>query len=308
MSLLQRSLQDYLTLRRSLGFKLVREGMWLPGFVRLVEQAGSSRITTALAMRWAMGPKNLPPPSWPRRLTMVRKFAQYLHARDPRHEIPSPELAPRMRASRFEPYVFRDADVTALMTAAPRICTPFKAETYSTMIGLLAATGMRVGEVISLDRGDFDARQGLLRIRKTKFGKSRLVPLHPSTTQALEAYARKRDRAIPRPTSPAFFPSTTGTRLIHFNFHVGFRKMLRIAGLDQAKPQRPRIHDLRHTFAIQTLTSWYRAGLDTGPRLPALSTYLGHVSPSSTYSYLRATPELLQQARRRLEKPQGARS
>jgi integrase len=309
MSFLQKSLQEYLALRRTLGFKLVREGMWLPGFVRFVERSGSSHITSALAVRWAMGPKNPPPPSWPRRLSMARKFAQYLHARDPRTEIPSPELAPRAPMKRFEPYIYREADITALMGAARSVCShPFKSETYSTLIGLLASTGMRVGEAIGLDRADFDAREEVFRIRHTKFGKSRLVPLHPSTTQALKEYARKRDRAIRRPASPAFFPSTRGTRLIHFNFHFSFLKMVRVVGLDQAKPQRPRIHDLRHTFAIQTLTSWYRAGLDTGSRLAALSTYLGHVCPSSTYTYLRATPELLQQARRRLEKSQGGRS
>lgn len=308
MSFLSKSLQEYLTLRRSLGYKLVREGMWLPGLVRFVEKAGSSHITQALAVSWAMGRKNPPSPSWSRRLRMARKFTQYLHALDPRTEIPLLELAPPERRSRFEPYIYRDEDVIALMGAARKICTPFKGETYSTMIGLLASTGLRVGEVIRLDRADFDARQGLLQIRHTKFGKSRLVPLHTSTTQALQEYAGKRDRAIPRPAIPAFFPSTQGTRLIHVNFHVRFLKMVRLIGLDHAKPQRPRIHDLRHTFAIQTLTSWYRAGLDTGPRLPALSTYLGHVSPSSTYTYLRATPELLQQARRRLEKTKGGRS
>ena len=307
MSSLQKSLRDYLALRRSLGFKLVREGMWLPGFVRAVEQSGSSHVTTTLALHWAMGPKTPPPPSWTTRLSMVRKFAQYLHARDPRTEVPPADLAPR-RKNHFEPYIYLDTDVTALMAAIRNTYTRFNGETYSTMIGLLAATGMRVGEVIRLDRSDFDPHLGIIQIRHTKFGKSRQIPLHPSTTRALCKYASARDRAIRSPACPAFFPSTTGTRLIHINFHCRFFKMVTLVGLNGAKPQRPRIHDLRHTFAIKTLSTWYRSGLDTGPRLPALSTYLGHVSPSSTYTYLHATPELLQLASRKLETSQGARS
>ena len=257
-----------------------------------------------------MGEKTPPPKSWPNRLSMARKFAQYLHAHNPRHEVTSADLAPRVRSDkRFEPYIYSDNDVLALMSEARQIRTHFKGETYSTLIGLLAATGMRVGEAIGLDRPDFDSRQGLLQIRNTKFGKSRQVLLHSTTTKALCEYARKRDREVLHPSSKAFFPSAKGARLIYNNFHFDFLRILRSVGLDRAKPQRPRIHDLRHTFAIKTITAWYRAGLDTGPRLPALSTYLGHVSPSSTYHYLSATPELLQQASRRLEKyqQQGAR-
>lgn len=308
MSSLQGSLKNYLTLRRSLGFKLTRPGMWLPEFVRFVEQTGSSVITSKLALQWAMGTKNPPPESWPNRLRMVRKFAQYLHAHDSRHEIPSPDLAPRVHKQRMEPYVYTDTDVQKLMAAARKIRHPLKGETYATLIGLLAATGMRVGEAIALKRSDFDATRGVLTIRNTKFNKSRYVPLHRSATQALRAYSEKRDQAIPRPRSTTFFISTAGTRLIYLNFHFHFLKILRDVGLNEVKPQRPRIHDLRHSFAIKTLTRWYRAGLDPNPMLPALSTYLGHVSPSSTYWYLSAKQELLQQARRRLEKSQGGRS
>ncbi|MEI8341953.1 MAG: tyrosine-type recombinase/integrase [Verrucomicrobiota bacterium] len=309
MTLLKKSLNDYLALRRALGFKLVREGMWLPTLVRAIEQSGDAWVTTKVALRWAKGPKTPPPLSWSKRLCMARKFSQYLHARDSRHEILLNEYVPVMRSKRFEPYIYKDADVMALMNAARKICTRFNGETYSTLIGLLAATGMRVGEAIRLDRSDFDFIQGVLQIRHTKFGKSRQIPLHPSTIKALREYAKKRDRAVLHPSCPALFPSTVGTRLTHANLHFVFLKMVRAVDLDYAKPQRPRIHDLRHTFAIKTLTSWYQAGLDTGPRIPALSTYLGHVSPSSTYAYLHATPELLQQARMRLEQSQkGTRS
>lgn len=306
MTSLQKSLSDYLALRRSLGFKLSREGMWLPHFVRAIEQAGSPYVTSRIAVSWAEGPKSPPPNSWSNRLRMARKFAHYLHARDPRHEIPIHEFAAPAHSRRFEPYLYTEQDVLALMTEAKKLCrVPSKGETYSAVIGLLAATGMRVGEVIALDRSDFDSCQGVLQVRKTKFGKSRQILLDPTTTQALLDYAKKRDRQVLRPSSPAFFPSSNGTRLIHANFHFIFHKMVSAVGLDRATPQRPRIHDLRHTFAVKTLTSWYRAGVDIGPRLPALSTYLGHVSPSSTYVYLHATPELLQQARRRLEKAQS---
>ena len=305
MSPLQKSLNDYLALRRSLGFKLKREGLWLPTFVRAIGQSKSSFVTSKIALKWAQGTKNQPPKSWAKRLRMVRKFAQYVHARDPRHEVPPLELAPIARSMRFEPYIYSDDEVRDLMNKAKKICQiPFKGETYSTMIGVLAATGMRVGEVITLDRSDFDRRQGLLQIRKAKFGKSRQIPLHPTTIKALCEYEKIRDRELSRPRGPAFFLSSKGKRLIYNNFQFVFHKLVISIGLGRAKPQPPRVHDLRHTFAVKTITSWYKAGLDTGPRLPALSTYLGHVCPSSTYTYLHATPELLQQASRRLEKSQ----
>jgi integrase len=202
----------------------------------------------------------------------------------------------------MEPYIYSDEDIRRLLDAAQTgRCYPADA----TLLGLLATTGMRVGEAIRLDRSDFDSKQGILTLRQGKLGKSRQIVLHPSTTEALLRYARRRERQTHRPQSPAFFLSRKGKRLIYNNVHFRFFQIVAKAGLDHGKPRRPRIHDLRHSFAIRVLVGWYRAGLDTGPRLPILSTYLGHVSPSSTYWYLTATPEILQQACRRLEGTSG---
>jgi integrase len=181
----------------------------------------------------------------------------------------------------------------------------FSRSTSSTLFGLLAATGMRVGEALALDRTDFDRHDGVLTIRCGKFGKSREVPLHPSAQAALRAYERERDRVIPRPTCLACFLSGKGTRLIRQNVNVTFWRVLRHAGLWDRNPRRPRIHDLRHSFAVQTLCDWYRSGANVETKIPLLSTYLGHVNPSSTYWYLTAVPELVGLAAQRLERSMG---
>jgi integrase len=164
---------------------------------------------------------------------------------------------------------------------------------------------MRVGEAIALDRGDLDAAAGVLTITSSKFGKSRQLPLHPSVVQALTSYAQLRDRDLPRPASPAFFVSLAGTRLIYSNVHRTFHQLTKTAGLQPQAACRPRIHDLRHTFAVSTLTSWYADGGDVAARLPLLSTWLGHADPAGTYWYLTATPELLALAAARLQTLQG---
>jgi integrase len=183
-----------------------------------------------------------------------------------------------------------------------------KAHTYATLIGLLMATGMRVGEVLALDRTDIDWQTGILVVRHAKFGKSRELPLHPTTVQALLTYKGERDRCLPRQHSPGFLLSLAGTRLLYKNVHFTFLRLLRQAGLAGRRPRRPRIHDMRHTFAIKALLRWHRDGVDVSTHLPALSTYLGHVNPSDTYWYLTATPELLQLAAGRLEHALGEQS
>jgi integrase len=305
MSDLHRILRDYLALRRSLGFKLEREGALLPDFVAFVDKSGSRVITVSLALAWAKQPSDATPFWWATRLAMVRGFAGYARTLDSRHEVPSQDLLPATR-SRPLPYIYSDGDVSALMAATRRITDPFRARTYRTLIGLLASTGMRVGEAIGLDRTDVDSKEGILTVRDGKFGKSREVPLHPSTLDALGAYSSHRNRRFCRPRSPAFFLSLPGTRLIYRNVHPTFLRLVEWAGLAERKPRRPRIHDLRHSFAVHTLADAYRAGLDVERQVPVLSTYLGHVSPSSTYWYLSAVPELLGVAARRLEKTLGA--
>lgn len=302
MTRLRHRLGQYLQVRRALGYKLERAGRLLPDFVTFVHQARAPFITSALALAWAtQSPRGTP--WWAAcRLGLVRGFATYVRALDPRTEIPPATLLPTAKWPRGAPYLYSDADVRALMAAAPAALAPFKSATYGTLLGVLASTGMRVGEVIALDTGDFDAAAGVLHIRHAKFGKSRQVPLHPSTCAALTHYGRLRDRTFRRPRSPSFFVSRAGTRLHYKNVHTAFLRLVRTVGLADQRPRRPRLHDLRHSFVVHTLLDWYRAGVDVEARLPWLSTYLGHVGPATTYWYLTATPELVTLAHRRLER------
>jgi integrase len=195
------------------------------------------------------------------------------------------------------------------MEAAGKLRSPLRRATLQTLVGLLYVTGMRVGEAIRLDRDDVDLIRGLLLVRDSKFGKSRELPVHESTTVALRAYARQRDELCPEASSPAFFVSLAGTRLLYCNVHLAFLGFVRDAGLTPRSPTcRPRPHDLRHSFAVETLTGWYRDGGDVESRLPSLSTYLGHVHPANTYWYLSAAPELLGLAAERLESATEVRS
>jgi integrase len=306
MSALREHLEDYLALRRSLGYKLARPGQMLPGFVSYLEAAGAVTVTTGHALAWATAPGGADPTWWRKRLAAVRGFARYLAPLVPGTDVPPRGLLPGPLSRRAVPYLYSGAEITALMTAAADIRPPLRAATYQTLIGLLAATGMRVGEAIGLDRGDLDAGQGLLTIRGGKFGRSRQLPLHASVLQALAGYAQLRDRRSPRPASPAFFISLAGTRLIYNNVHFTFRQLTTAASLrPRSAACRPRIHDLRHTFAVTALTRWYADGGDVAARLPLLSTWLGHADPAGTYWYLTGTPELLALAATRLDPHQG---
>ena len=307
MSALRVALGEYLATRRALGFKLVRAGKLLPGFVNHVEQSGSAVVTRSLAVAWATQPHDVHPAWWAHRLVLVRGFAKHLQASEPRHEVPPLELLPHRR-SRAVPYIYTPAEIAALLAAATTLRLPLMAATYGTFLGLLAVTGLRTGEAIALDDSDVDRRRGVLVIRRTKFGKTREVPLHPTTTQALAQYARDRDRLAFRRRTRSFFVSTARTRLIYQNVHETFLGLVYAAGIAERRPRRPRIHDLRHTFAVRTVLGWYRAGVDVEAKLPTLSTYLGHIGPSSTYWYLTAVPELLEAATVRLERAWGARS
>jgi integrase/recombinase XerD len=296
------ALDDYLALRRSLGFKLERPGQLLAGFTGYLEAAGAPTVTTELALAWATAPAGADPSWWRGRLAAIRPFARYLAAVIPGTEVPPAGLLPGPASRRAVPYLYSPAEITALMTAAAAIRTPLRAATYQTLTGLLAVTGMRAGEAIRLDQPDVDLRAGLLTIRESKFGKSRQLPLHATTAAALAGYAALRHRHHPRPATPAFFASLTGTRLIYNNVHHTFHLLTQAAGLAPRSPQcRPRIHDLRHSFAVAHLLGWYRDGGDVAARLPLLSAWLGHADPGSTYWYLTGTPELLALAGQRLE-------
>lgn len=300
MSRLGHLADEYLQTRRALGYKLASQGRVLRGFVRYLDDRGDSRITVEAALAFATQPAGARPIWWTRRLSVVRGFAAFVQTIDPDTEVPPNSLLAR-GVSRAVPYLYSASQVAALMATARRLGTPLLAATYETLIGLLAVTGIRVGEAIALNRDDVDLARGVLTIGSGKFGKARMVPVHPSTVQALETYAGRRDEMRPRCAAPSFFVSTVGTRLTYNTVRVTFARLARQAGVE-ATSQRchPRLHDFRHRFAVQTLLGWYRSQDDVAARLPLLSTYLGHVKPQSTYWYLSATPDLLALAADRL--------
>jgi integrase len=307
MSTLGEHAQNYLRVRRALGFKLVGEGVLLAEFVACAEQAGQHTMTTEFALEWARRPAGASRNYLSRRLRAVRSFARYLHALDPACEVPPLELLP---ASKYRPapYLYRDEEVVALMRAAGALRPPLRAATFRTIIGLLACTGLRIGETLRLDRDDVDTTHSLLTVRDSKFGKSREVLLHPTTVAALDEYRGIRDRLCPHPEERTFFITTRGTRIAHPTIYLPFRALLKQAGITHPVPGRHvRVHDLRHSFAVRTLLGWYRDGGDVQARMPLLSTYLGHVDPAATYWYLSAAPELLALAAERLDQAQGAR-
>jgi integrase len=308
MSPLRDQLADYLTIRRSLGYRLERAEKLLAQFVDHLDALGAERVTVEQALAWARLPAGGDANWWAFRLSAVRGFAAYLHALDPTHEVPPADLLPR-RPRRATPYLYSDREIAALLDATGGLRSELRQATYRTLVGLLSVTGMRVGEGIRLDRGDVGLRHGVLIVRESKFGKSRELPLHASTVQALRCYLRLRDRHGPAPETPALLISPAGTRLLYCNVSHTFLGLVDRAGLrSRSAACRPRLHDLRHTFAVRTLLEWYRAGVDVQPRLPLLSTYLGHVHPNDTYWYLSAAPELLALAGERLEHSSGGRS
>jgi integrase len=304
MSPLRKAVEEYLAMRRSLGFKLRLTAGMLREFASFVERERASHITTALAVRWATQPASVQPAQWANRLGVVRRFARFLSASESRTEVPPPGLLP-YRYARKPPYIYQDAEIRQLLRAAGRIgsASGLRAASYSTLIGLLAVSGLRISEAIALDDQDVDLAQGVLTIRRTKFGKSRLVPLHPSTVRALRRYQRARDRIRPRrPSAAALLIGEQGRRLTEWAVRWTFNKLSRETGLRGPTDRRgPRLHDLRHRLAVTTLIGWYRRGVDVERRLPVLSTYLGHGHVTDTYWYLSAVPELLRLAAERLE-------
>lgn len=300
-------LEDYLTMRHALGFKLRDYDHWLGQFVDHLDRTGATTITVESALAWVTQPADARPKWLAMRLTMVRGFARYMAGIDSATQVPSTQLLPDPR-SRATPFIYSPSDIAALMAAAvDSTSVPSAAPAYRTLIGLLAVTGMRLGEAINLDRDDVDLDEGLLVVRQGKFGKSRELVLHPSTVTALRDYAAWRDRTRPPTWTQAWFISSNRARLIHGTVQRRFRRLTQAAGLvPRSATCRPRIHDLRHTFAVNSLLSWYRAGVDVQARLPLLSTYLGHVDPAHTYWYLTATPELMQAVAHRVDRVRKA--
>ena len=301
MSLFRQRAEEYLEIRRSLGFQLVEHGRLLMQFVDYLERAGATRLTIASAVAWARQPSAADPCWWSKRLEVARCFARHLHAIDPTCEVPPRDLL-RVRHRRPVPHLYSEQEIVALMAATGTLLSPLRRATYRTLIGLLAVTGMRVGEAIGLDRHDVHWADGLLVVAETKFRRTREVVLHPSTLEALRAYASTRDRLCGQPEPPSFFVSHLGRGLVYRSVGWTFRSLVCTAGIEAAAGSRPpRLHDLRHSFIVRTLLRWYQAGADVEALLPRLSTYVGHVDPVSTYWYLQGAPELLALVAGRLE-------
>jgi len=305
MSAMQQAADDYLALRRSLGYRLEAPGRLVGDLARYLDDLGLTHVTVDAALWWATSPGGSPYWHW-FRLSAVRGFAGYLHAFDDRHQVPPADLLAR-RYQRPVPFLFTGADIAALMKAAAERPARLHALNCQALIGLLAVTGMRPGEAYALDRDHVDLAHGRLSVVNGKYGKSRELALHPSTVIALQEYAEHRDYLCPRPAAPGFFVSLSGDRLHESNTDTAFRRLVGRAGLQPRSARtRPTLKSLRHSFAVSTLIGWYRDGGDVNARLPLLSTWLGHVAPSSTYWYLQATPELLGLAAARLGPAAGA--
>jgi integrase len=307
MNTLRQAVQEYLSMRRNLGFKLQAAGKALLDFVGFMEQHRATYITQALALAWAQQPTNVQAAHWAQRLSFVRGFAHYRSSSDPRTQIPSPGLLP-FQPKRARPYLYSDAEIQSLLDAALNMPHRYQSGAlrpwvYHCLFGLLSVSGLRLGEARNLELQDVDLEAAVLTIRNAKFGKTRLVPLHASTCKVLADYiARREHHWAGRPVSSYLFVSSWGNRLDSGQIHRAFYALSRQIGLRGATDRHgPRLHDLRHRFATNTLVSWYRSDQDPERRLPLLSAYLGHVHIADTQWYLEGSPELMREAMRRLE-------
>jgi integrase/recombinase XerD len=304
MKTLREAVRDYLALRRDLGFKLKRYDCFLEEFASFLEQEGASRITNRLALQWATQHEHLQPADWAARLSVLRGFARYWSAIDPTTEIPPDGLLP-IRPKRAKPYLYSDEQIHQLLEAAKNLPATHSLRpwTHHCLLGVLAVTGMRISEALNLRPTDIDWSDGVLTIRDTKFGKSRLVPLHASSLQVLSDYANRRDRLFTNGKTNYFFPSRRNGRLDEAEVRRAFYTLSRQIGIRGALASHgPRLHDFRHRFAVHTLLRWHRNGEDVRRRLPILSTYLGHGHVTDTYWYVTGTPELMAAVGERIEK------
>lgn len=305
MTGLRGQVRSYLALRRAMGFKMEKYGALLDSLACYLEEAGLATVTTQAAVEWAMLPRDAHPHRWKQRLDAARGFARYLAASDPSAEVPPAGLLDARR-NRHEPHIFTAGEIAGLLEAAGRHRWHLPSVTYPALFGLIAATGMRLGEAVRLDDADADLGEATITIRDSKFGKSRRIPVDATVVAALAGYLQRRRALRPVPAAPALFISAYGTRLIGHHAEAEFRRITAVTGIGASAVNPARIHDLRHTFAVATLARWYRDGGDVAARMPLLSAYLGHVSPVSTYYYLHSVPELLSLAAQRLENSQAA--
>lgn len=307
MNTLRQAIHEYLSMRRNLGFKLREAGKALLDFVAFMEQHRALYITETLALAWARQPENVQPAYWAQRLSFVRGFARYRSSSDPRTQIPSPGLLP-FQPKRARPYLYTDTEIKSLLVAALNMPHRYRSGAllpwvYHCLFGLLSVTGLRLGEARNLELQDVDLGAAVLTVRSTKFGKTRLVPLHTTTCKVLADYIARRQRHwAGRPVSSYLFVSSWGNRLDSAQIHRTFYVLSRQIGLRGASDSHgPRLHDLRHRFATNTLVNWYRSDQDPERLLPVLSAYLGHVHVADTQWYLEGSPELMREAMHRLE-------
>ena len=310
MNALRANVTDYLATRRAMGFKVEGLSKLLLSFVAFCEARGATRVQNDLALEWATARIKVPVSDalFARRMDAVRIFARYQYALDPATEIPAEALGSR-RYRPKEPNVFSKNDILALLAAADTLSPRLKALTWRTLIGLLAATGMRPGEACHLTLSDIDLTNGVIQVLQTKFGKSRLVFIHPTTATMVARYLQARQEWVGTAARacPAAFVNSRHRALNPDALGVTFKQIVAAAGLTTEPGRRPaRLYDLRHTFAVTTMIDWYRDGHDVQVRLPLLSTWLGHVDPASTYWYVHAVPELLAHAAKRLETQAGS--
>lgn len=309
MNNLRESLQEYIDLRRGLGYKMHDEGLLLPRFVSFMEEHHAEHISARLALEWAQRAA-VQPAEWARRLCFVRGFARHRSAIDSLTEIPPPGLLPH-RSTRAKPYPYTDDEIKRLLEAALELpvawpSTSLRPWVFHGLIGLLSVTGMRLSEALNLKLADVDLDHAVLTIRGAKFGQWRLVPIHLSTSAVLADYIERRGRFFRHPVSTHLFVSRSGTRLDAGRVRRAFYTLSHSTGLRALGASKgPRLHDFRHRFAVQTLTRWYQSGRDPGREMPLLSNYLGHVCIAGTYWYLSANPELMTQAMTRLERRWG---
>ena len=310
MNSLRQSIEEYLTMRRGLGFKLREAGMTLPDFATFMERHRASYITRALALAWAQKPTHVQPACWASRLCYVRQFARYRSAYDPRTQIPALGLL-TFKPKRARPYLYTDKEIEQLLQATLHMPLSPKHRkhcallpwVYYCLFGLLSVTGLRLGEARNLKLEDVDLKAGVLTVRGGRFGKDRWVALHPSTCKVLTHYLDKRKRHwAERVVSSYLFVSSWGNRLDVGSIHRAFYRASRQVGLRGTHDSKgPRLHDLRLRFATRTLVNWYRSKEDPERRLPLLSAFPGHVHVADTQWYLSASPELMREAMRRLE-------
>ena len=304
MSLLDEQ-QRYLSIRRRLGADLSTEERILRRFTTFADKDGAEYVDTRLIMRWL---ESLPAASAGTRgarFRVARQFALWLHGMDSRHEVPPQGLVPA-HVQRVHPHIYSDAEIFAIVERTKTLPSVYgmRGLTCSTLFGLIAVTGLRINEALRLDQADLDIETGVLRVRFGKLGKERLLPLDRTVVQQLERYGRERDRLLGR-RSEAMFVTCEGHRLGDCGARYNFALVCQQIGLRQRQSQKrhgrgPRIHDLRHTFAIRTMLNWYRSGQDVGREMIKLTTWLGHASPANTYWYLEAVPELLELASARI--------